>query len=311
MTGYEALRSSAAWIDLSARGKIRVTGEDRIRLLHALSTNHIENLAPGAGLYTFFLTEKGRVLADAFLYHLGDSLFIDTEPEARQTLLDHLDRYIIADDVVLEDVSESLSSIALEGPASLSLARQVGIPFGSQTFTVEPFHDGFTARVSVTGSDAVRVFLPAGAEAEWITQLSAAGLAAATADEVKAVRLEHAIPRFPEDISERHLAQETQVTQAIHPNKGCYLGQEIVERVRSRGQVHRLLTPVEIVAKVPPAAGSKLALDGLDVGEITSAAYSPARDAVVALAYLRTEALERKTGLTVSGSDVPVQLRLA
>ena len=83
MNGYEGLRKQAAWIDLSARGKIRITGEDRARLLHAMSTNHVQGLAAGEGLYTFFLNDKGRVLADAYIYNLGESLFWILSPKRR------------------------------------------------------------------------------------------------------------------------------------------------------------------------------------------------------------------------------------
>jgi folate-binding protein YgfZ len=96
------------------------------------------------------------------------------------------------------------------------------------------------------------------------------------------VRIEHGKPRFGEDISDRFLAQEANQPHALHFSKGCYLGQEIVERVRSRGQIHRVLKPLILDTKEPPAPGTKL-----DTSEITSAAYSPALDKVVALAYVR------------------------
>ena len=116
MTGYEALRGSAAWIDLSARGKIRVTGEDRARLLHAMSTNHVAGLQPGEGLYAFFLTAQGRIVADANVYNLGEAILLDTEPETADKLREHLDKYIIADDVTLEDETAQWAEIGIEGP---------------------------------------------------------------------------------------------------------------------------------------------------------------------------------------------------
>ena len=103
------------------------------------------------------------------------------------------------------------------------------------------------------------------------------------------VRLEHGKPRYSEDISERFLAQEANQPHALHFSKGCYLGQEIVERVRSRGQIHRVLMPLVLDTKEPPAPGAKLQIDAASVAEITSAAYSPALGKVVALAYVRTE----------------------
>src|SRR5213593_366720 len=95
--GYKALRETAAWLDLSARGKIFATGEDRVRLLHAMTTNHIQQLQPGQGCYAFFLSAQGRILADAHLFVLPDRILIDVEPELRARLYQHLDKYIIAD----------------------------------------------------------------------------------------------------------------------------------------------------------------------------------------------------------------------
>src|SRR5579862_5268914 len=105
--GYQALRETAARIDLSSRGRIRVTGEDRARLLHAMTTNHVKDLAPGTGCYGFFLNAVGRVLADANILCFEDYLLLDSEPESRGFLMEHLDKYIIADDVVLEDITEA------------------------------------------------------------------------------------------------------------------------------------------------------------------------------------------------------------
>ena len=116
MTGYEALRGAAAAIDLSERGRIKVTGEDRKRLLHAMTTNHVENLAPGQGLYAFFLNAQGRVLADVIVLCHDDHLLLDVEPETRGKIHQHLDKFIIADDATLEDVTDSTAEIAVEGP---------------------------------------------------------------------------------------------------------------------------------------------------------------------------------------------------
>ena len=113
--GYVALREHSAWLDLSARGKIRVSGEDRARLLHAMTTNHVQQLKPGDGCYAFFLNAQGRILGDVNLFCFADYFLLDTEPETRHKLYEHLDRYIIADDVTLTDETENLSTIALEG----------------------------------------------------------------------------------------------------------------------------------------------------------------------------------------------------
>ena len=241
MTGYEALRSKAAWFDVSDRGKIRVLGEDSARLLHAMSTNDIKNLADGAGVYAFFLTDKGRILADAYIYRRGNDFLLDTEPETATLLREHLDRYIIADDVTLEDETAAFTAIALEGPGSMETAVALSLPIPASVFGTIPFQNGFVARVSVTGAPGLRIFLPMAEMAPFTVRLDLTHVVEANPAEVRLVRLENGAPRFGEDISSRYLVQETQIGHAVHANKGCYLGQEIVERVRAQGQVHRLI----------------------------------------------------------------------
>jgi tRNA-modifying protein YgfZ len=311
MTGYEALREGAAWIDLSARGKLRASGEDRARLLHAMSTNDIQNLQRADGLYAFFLTAQGRILADANIYNRGEVLFLDTEPETSDKLRNHLDKYIIADDVVIEDQTGEWAAIGLEGPQSLEYAEKLGISAPGKKYSVTNWDTGFVARTASTGSEGICIFLLPGDKADLLSRLAELAIPNATISEARIVRLENGVPRYGDDITERYLPQETQAMHAVHFNKGCYLGQEIVERVRSRAQIHRLLTPVRIQNSTAPAPGTKLSADGKDVAEITSAAYSPALGEVVGLAYIRTEALQNKPAVFVTGSDPPIAARIA
>jgi tRNA-modifying protein YgfZ len=145
--------------------------------------------------------------------------------------------------------------------------------------------------------------LPAGEDETLRIALSQLAIPEMDGSTARVVRIEHGIPRYGEEISERYLVQETQVSDAVHPNKGCYLGHEIVERVRSRGQVHRLLTPIRIKTGHVPEAGAKLTIEGKDAGEIASAAFSPALGEVVGLAYIRTEALATRSGMIVAGAE--------
>lgn len=304
MNSYEALRSHSAAIDLSARGKIRVVGEDRARLLHAMSTNDVNGLPKYAGLYAFFLTAQGRIVADANIYNLGESFLLDTEPETGQKLYEHLDKFIIADDVTLEDETQSWAAIGIEGPASTATAQALlGDSMPTESLGIAAWRKGFVVKVASTGNLGFRIFVPVEDRGELKAELERLGIPQASADEARVVRLENGIPRYGDDISERYLVQETQQMQAVHFAKGCYIGQEIVERVRSRGQVHRLLTPVHVHSAEPPAPGTKLEVQGKPAGEITSAAFSPALEEVVALAYVRTEANHPGTELTVAGEQ--------
>lgn len=288
MTGYEALRQSAAWIDLGTRGKIRLTGEDRARLLHAMTTNQIQALKPGEGCYTFFLNAQGRILADANVLVLEDSILLDTEPETRERIFQHLDQFIIADDVTLEDVTAGFATIGIEGPRSKAALEALGAPAPLDEQTSELWGGRIVLRASTTGADGWLVVVPTAEKQAFLESL--ASLPEADAEAALAIRLEHGKSRYGSEITERFLLQETGQMRAVNFSKGCYLGQEIVERVRSRGQVHRHLLPVQIDSRTPPPAGTKLTADGKELAEVMSAAFSPALNKVVAMAYVRTDA---------------------
>jgi tRNA-modifying protein YgfZ len=278
--GYQALRETAAYLDLATRGRIFASGEDRARLLHAMTTNHIEQLRPGQGCYVFFLNAQGRILADANLFVLADRILLDVEPEVRQRVYQHLDHYIIADDVTLEDASESLTAVGIEGPAAAEALAAMGAPIPDTPYSHLDWDGAIVARVSCTGAPGFRIFAPPDRLPAWTPP--------ADPDSIRVVRLEHGKPRYGEDIFDTTLPQETQQTHALHFTKGCYLGQEVVERIRSRGHVNKLLTGLRIDGAEAPAAGTKLsAADGVEAGEITSAAFSPALGKVVALGYVR------------------------
>ena len=161
MQGYYELRGGAAWLDVSSRGKIRVAGEDRARLLHAMTTNHIQQLTPGTGCYAFFLTAQGRILADVNVLCRHDSFLLDTEPETLQKLLEHLDKFIIADDVTLEDVTPTLATIAVEGPKSSDVLTAAGAPALETSYGANvEWGSALVARLSVTGSLGFFIIVP-------------------------------------------------------------------------------------------------------------------------------------------------------
>jgi tRNA-modifying protein YgfZ len=283
--GYTALRESAAWVDVSTRGRIKMTGEDRARLLHAMTTNNIQKLEPGQGCYAFFLNAQGRILADARVWCFADHLLLDVEPEQRQKIYEHLDRYIIADDVVLEDVTDQTNSIVLQGPNTHP-------PALAELWSHTPWTDGH-----VQTTPHGRTIVGPKGKLPGFDLETAEGVTQATLDDLRTVRIEHGVPRYGEEITERYLVQETGLLDAVSFSKGCYLGQEIVERVRSRAQVHRHLRLIEIDTDQVPAAGEKLTANGADAGEIASAVYSPAWGKVAAMAYVRTPASEPGTEL--------------
>jgi folate-binding protein YgfZ len=308
--GYTALRESAALLVLPGRGKILVYGEDRARLLHAMSTNHVEQLQTGQGCYAFFLNEKGRILADAYLFALETQILLDTEPETRNSLREHLDKFIIADDVTLEDVTDSYVTLAIEGPKAAETLVSQSIPTPLDANSLVPWEYGLVANVSSTGGQGFRLFIPSERFDELFLNLVKSGLPAATPDDALAVRLENGIPRYGADIAANHIPNETgRMAGAIHFSKGCYLGQEIVERVRSQGKVNRLLTPLRIDADEAPEPQTKIMAADKEAGVITSAALSPALKCVVALGYVRAEFTRAGAALTAAGRPVRIAER--
>jgi len=288
VNGYTALREGAGWLDVSARGRLRVTGQDRARLLHALTTNNIQQLQPGESCYAFFLSAQGRVLADVNVFCFPDHFLLDTEPETAQKVLEHVDRYIIADDVTVEDVTASTAAIAIAGPRADEVVQTAG-------------ESSLALEASLTGGPGQMIVAPVEERDAVVQRLESAGAIAASGEDFRVVRIENGRPRYGDDIGERYLAQETNQLRALHFQKGCYLGQEIVERVRSRAQIHRALMPLQIEGEELPAPGTKLQAQGRDAAEITSAAYSPALGKVVALAYVRTEHVKPGTVLDLAG----------
>ena len=283
MTGYQELRESAALIDAGGRGKIFARGEDRVRLLHAMTTNHVEQLKPGEALYAFFLSAQGRVLADVNLFSLEDYLLLDTEPETARKVYEHLDKFIIADDVTLEDATPSMATLSVEGPSAVETLQAKGF---NVTRGIADSGGVLVARTTLTGADGAMLFVPSDRKAEVI-----ANLALPVADDaaVNTVRLENARPTYGIDFSDANIPQETGIQRALNFSKGCYIGQEIVERVRSRGHVNKLLTPLTIEGAAE--RGTKIVSNGKEVGEVTSAAWSPALNVTVAFAIVRAEAL--------------------
>ena len=307
--GYAALRESAAWIDASDRGRILVRGDDRARLLHAMTTNHVQQLTPGTGCYAFFLNAQGRILADVNILCFEDHFLLDTEPETRQKVFEHLDRYIIADDVTLEDATESTGLIALEGPSAATVLDQLGAPVPAEPerhLAWSSGGDGGTvARLSLTGGDGFFLIVDAAAKERLKSRLREGHVVEAQFQDVRTVRIENGHPRYSEEITERYLVQETGELRAVHFTKGCYLGQEIVERVRSRAQIHRILRSIE--SDCPLQAGAKLTSGEADAGEVVSSAFSPAMNKTMAMAYIRTQFAEAGTHLSTNGGPVVVR----
>jgi aminomethyltransferase len=270
-----------------------------------MCTNNIEELQPGTGCYAFFLTAQGRIVADANVFCMPDYLLLDTEPETRERLREHLDRFIIADDVTITDFTECAAVINVEGPEAGLVLERLGAPVAHLPFSIAEWGQALVAHTSYTGGPGYSIFMPIEERGDLVARLGSAGVPEARLAEAETVRLENGRARYGVDFSDSNIPQETQLTNAVHFSKGCYLGQEIVERVRSRGHVNKLLSQVELESSDPPVRGAKIYAGDKSVGEITSAAYSPALDQTLAFGIIRAEALQGS--LTVDGVSARVR----
>lgn len=306
---YDALRRRAAYIDLTGRGKLRAVGEDRARLLNAMCTNNIQELLPGTGCYAFFLTAQGRIFADANVFCMPDYLLLDTEPGLKEKLQEHLEKYIIADDVNLSDFTAVTATVNIEGAQAGQVLESLGGPATHIPFALTEWRHRMVAHTNHTGAPGYSIFVDEDDKQNFLDELKTAGLPQADQETVEVVRIENGHPRYGVDFTDSNIPHETQLLHAVHFSKGCYLGQEIVERVRSRGHVNRLLVPLEIEAADAPPAGAAVTAEEKEAGHITSAAFSPARGKVAAIGMIRTEALRTAAALTVQGSPAVVTKR--
>jgi folate-binding protein YgfZ len=284
--GYEALRESAAWLDLSARGRILARGRDRARLLHNITSNEVKKMTPGSGCYAFLLNPQGRIQADLHLFCLEDRFLIDTEPDFRERVQQHIVKYKVADQVELENVTAVTAAIGLEGPSAATILMAAGGPIPEAGFAHLPWGDRTVAAVSLTGQPGFRIYCSLEDRAATLRLLEGAGAKPADADDARLVRMENGKPLYGVDIRDTSLPQETQQMHAVSFSKGCYLGQEIVERIRAMGRVLKKLERLELDGGDPPAPGTTITVEGREA-EITSSVYSPRLAKVIALAYVR------------------------
>ncbi|HKS96293.1 MAG TPA: aminomethyltransferase family protein [Terriglobia bacterium] len=296
---HRAVRTAAGIFDFSFRVKIRVAGQDRAAFLHNMLSNDIKRLAPGQGTYATLLDIKGHILADLTVYHAGDVFLLETDADLADKVVRTLERYIIMDDVALERFD--LGTVSVEGPRARELVEAVlAAPLPSFEELDHVLLDQVSSRARVvrassTGEEGYELWVEAGSLAPLWESLcrtgQALGALPAGCEALETLRIEAGIPRYGADFGEDTLPLEAGLTNALSFTKGCYLGQEIVERARSRGHVNWKLAGLVVASAAAPAPGEKLVTEGREAGEVTSACVSPTLGKVIALAYLRREAL--------------------
>jgi folate-binding protein YgfZ len=309
-----ALAFGTAVHDLGWLRRVAVRGEDRFRWLSGMVTNTVNDLAPNAGAWNLVLNAQGRILGDLHVWREGEELSLVIAADQHDKLLAHFDRFIIMDDVEL--LPESDAALGLAGPLAAELLERLGLPALPEPMTsLRAEWNGQPLRIV----RAYGVLVPHYELWTQADQISAlwkalveAGATPVGADALEAFRIAEGFPAYGIDIAERDLPQETSQLRTLSFSKGCYQGQEIVERIRSRGSVHRHLRPLELFGPVP-AAGSELTLEGgAAAGQITSAAELPlaAGVRVFALGMIRGEAELRNQSFTYQAGEATGAARI-
>ncbi len=310
---YRAAREGAALFDLSDRGKVELTGPEAAVFLHNLSSNDVKGLAYSRGCEAFLCNVQARVLAWALIWHVKifddhallsshDSFWLDVDPGFGETVARHLDRHLISERAEIADRTDAFAHLHLAGPQAPALMEAAGIT-GLQE--LELMQAGWGAgtvqfrrrdRLGVPGFDVV---CPAGQAPALRQSYLDAGAKPAGSETYEILRVEAGTPVYGKDLDESRLAPEVNRTkQAVSYNKGCYLGQEPIVRIRDLGHVNRVLMGLRIAGGEPVPVGSKLWRDGKEAGQVTSAVVSPELG-TVALVYVRRGSAEPGTALEV------------
>jgi folate-binding protein YgfZ len=310
---YNALNTSAGVLDLSSRSRLVLTGADRARFLHGQVTNDIKRLKVGEGCYAALTTAKGKMESDLYIYCLPDELLLDFEPGLTGKVSARLEKYIVADDVQLVDVSPHYGLLSVQGPKTEAVLRNAclvpELPDQPLRFTkAAGSSNGETYIMSHprAGTDGKDVFIPVAditaIQEKLVTAADAIGGCICGLEALEVARIEAGIPRFGADMDETNFPQECGIEErAVSYTKGCYIGQEVLNRIYTMGHVNRTLCVLRLADDLarPPMKGDRLFATEKEVGHITSAAMLPLCGKNVALALVRKEAGGAGTELTL------------
>ena len=318
---YSAARDSVALVDTNFRAFFNFSGPDAQRYVNAVLTSNVRDLKPGLGAIGLLLTPQGHILAEVETLALDNALLAVSHAMVRERTFSTFDKFIIMDDVTLTDVTPSMGTLDLVGPRAAALISDLGgikladlpelahreITLGSIPCRLVHYKwAGHSCAMLITARESL---LQVWTELE--TRVREHGGTVAGMEAINSLRLECGTPWFGHDYDDKNIPHEAGLENShISYEKGCYTGQEIVERVRSRGHANRRLTSLQFLAAQPPAAGTKLLVVGeastSEVGYVTSAAFSPVLQHPIGLGYVRREHATVGTRLDAAGTTAEV-----
>jgi len=301
-----AVREGAGLFHLPGRGVLEVGGSDRVRWLDGMISADVKSLATGGGAPGLLLTRQGRIVADLHVLARDGAFWLELEGAALPAVLEQLSRYVIADDITLGDRRAELARLAVEGPraAALLAAAGAGVAdlaphawresrIGDATVTAAAY--GFT------GLPGFQLFAPARDAEAVAAALQEAGAAPASADTLECLRIAAGVPWLGRELDESVLPAEARLEAAISNSKGCYTGQEVVTRMRTRGRVGHLLVGLRFEGDALPARGAEIEGATGRIGQVTSSVLSPEAGAI-GLGFVRAEEATPGARVRVAGT---------
>jgi len=318
---HAALDESAGICDLSFRGRLCVLGADRVKFLNGQVTNNVKDLRTGEGCYAALVSAKGKIQSDLHIYILENEILLEFEPGLNEAVQQRLEKYIIAEDAQVADVSAHYGLWSVQGPKAAAVIKPWNFAISEKPNALAKIDDPALGEIYVmnrvrTRSAGYDMFVPSAAmpavASQLVTAATETGGRFCGWRALETARLEAGLPRFGADMDETNLASEALDTGAISYSKGCYIGQEVIARIRTYGQVAKALHGLRLPDNLPalPVKGDKLYLGDKEAGYITSATASPRLKANIALGYVRREANQTGTELLLQtpSAKVPVKI---
>ena len=306
---YHAVRTAVGLLDFSNRGLLQLTGPDRITFLQGLVSNDVAALRPSQGTYAAVLNQQGKVLGDVQVLCSENSLYLDLWEPLKDKILEHLNRYLVADEVEIADRTSEYGTLSLQGPRSGELAQRLfeadPLPSHPLGHVIVKLENTFVClvrsnRTRETGFDLIAPGTVLAKLAEILTEVGKnLSVKWIGSDALNTVLVEDGIPRYGIDFTEDNLLLEVGLNNAVSFTKGCYLGQEIIERVRSRGHVNKKLCGLVLDGEFPAHHGAPIQVNEKPVGTVTSSVCSPKLGHAVALGYIHRDHWQPGTSVTV------------
>ncbi len=293
----QAAEQGAALFEAPQLGTIAIEGKDRQSWLNGLVTCDVMKVAPGSAAYGLAVVKVGRIITDLFVLDAGERLLLGLPREKVEPLREHLEQYLMMEDAVHEDVSDSYAWAFAHGPKAEKLFAEL-----------LPRHGGFSGAVDLLGFGGAAAVLPPDRLAKMLDEAVTEGgsdVVRGSESDWEALRITRHLPRFGIDFDEKTYPQEASLEKlAVSFQKGCYLGQEVVCRLEMRGHVSRKIVPLAVEGEGVPAKGAEVKADDRVIGNVTSATQGP--DGVIALAMIRYAYAQPEKKVEVEGRPATV-----